>query len=337
MALTSDNYLGPYEILAPLDAGLTREVDSLSPSGQTLFGRWTLINAENPRRMFLARSLRVFVVLPLFLCIFLAACVPVPMRTRVMPVTGEEQGAEPDTRVIHPGVTTRSEILHQFSAYDTGWKGERLWLGRWLRSGFSANASASNGRLWEGKNLVVEFDEKGTVTRCHVLSDKEFLHNDNSGLLTNEKDLSGFQQPASTQNCNKGDLPGNRQPACGATLKIVNVMGRDLLEVSGACPGGSFSAQLCADTKYRIAAEQIEGLSAQHWNNAACSAPRCGEVIPPVTSDFVLYIHLKERIRAVGTTEEGGKNGGAKTLRLDTDVPTVVLLVRFLHMSGVKQ
>ena len=339
MALPLTIASGPMKSLVPLDAGLMGEFGPASLTRQALFGRWILLSEKNPWRMFRGQSMRAFVVLPLSLCLLLTACVPVPMkmRTRVTPVTGEELGGEPDTSVIQPGVTTQSEILHEFADFDTGWKGERLFLGRWLRSGFSANVNASNGRLWEGKNLVVEFDEKGAVIRYQVLSDQKFLNVENSGVLASEKDLPGFQQPASTQKCHEQNLPGNSQPTCGATVKIVNVMGKDLLEVSGACPGGFYAALLCPAAKYRIAAEQIEGLRAERWYNASHRVTDATKVYPPVANDFVLSIHLKERIRAEDTTERGKKDGGVKTLSLDTDMPTVLLLVRFLYITGTKQ
>jgi hypothetical protein len=139
--------------------------------------------------------MRTLVFLPVFFCIFLAACVPVPMklRTRVKPITGEELGAEPDISVIHTGVTTRAEVLQQFVAFDTGWRTGNLFVGRWLVSGFSSDVDNAN-RVWGGKNLVVEFDEKDVVLRYRILSDIEFLNTDIFMLLKSEKELLGFQQ-----------------------------------------------------------------------------------------------------------------------------------------------
>jgi hypothetical protein len=138
---------------------------------------------------------------------------------RVKPVTGDDLMAEPDASVIHPGVTTRAEVLHQFAAFDAGWKGEQLFLGRWLRSGLTEDIG-TDWRRWEGKNLVVKFDEKGMVIRYEVLSDTQFLDNKVSDLLTSETDLSGFPQSTSTEKCPDRTWIGNRQPVCGATIKI---------------------------------------------------------------------------------------------------------------------
>ena len=166
------------------------------------------------------------------------------MPLRVRTVTGIDVGADPDATVIDEGVTTRAEVLRQFANFDTGWKGEQLFLGRWLRSGFSADFADDGNRRWDGRNLVVNFDETGAVTRYRVLSDAELHNSENPGLLTAEKHLPEFQQPAS-----------------GITIKTASVAGKDSLEISGACLKTVYTPRLCAGAKYLIAAEQIEGLS----------------------------------------------------------------------------
>jgi hypothetical protein len=287
------------------------------------------VSEENPPRKLRAHFMRALVGLPPCLCILLTACaIPMKVSLRVKPVTGEDLTSEPDTSLIRPGVTTRAEILHQFAAFDAGWKGERLFLGRWLRSGLTEDIG-TDWRRWEGKNLVIEFDDKGTVIRHQVLSDKKFLDYKESGLLTSDRNLSGFRQPAGTEKCLENTLIDNRQPACGATIRIVNVMGRDWLEISGAYQGGNQAGS----GKYRIGAEQIEGLSPHLYNTEL----RDTRQFPPVTSDFVLSMHLRERVWAEGSTRTSGKNGGTKDLLLDTDAPSVALLVRFLQVSSARQ
>jgi hypothetical protein len=265
------------------------------------------------------KSIRALVSLSLLACIFLTACAPpMKMRTRVKPVVGDELGAEPVTGVIRPGVTTRAEILRQFASFDTGWKGERLFLGRWLLSGFSNNAE----RYWHGRNLVVEFDEKAVVIRYMVLSDKEFLDGKDSWLLTSEKDQPGFEQPIKTEVCTKPLRPGNQQPACGTRVEILSVGGKNFI-VLGQIVFPNY-------LEYRIAPEQIERLSAHTYMASYGSYPSS-----PFTSDFVLYMHLKEKIYADG--KEHKKFYADRTLMVDTDMPTVLLLVRFLHKSAAHQ
>ena len=223
-------------------------------------------------------ALIVRVALAILLCILCANCYP-PMKAplRVKPVTGQELNAEPDTSVIQPGVTTRAEIVHQFAAFDTGWKGEQLFLGRWLRSGFVMNG----GRNWGGQMLAVEFDGKGIVNRYHVFSDNEFLRAEDSFLLTSASIQSGDQQLS-------------RDPS------LEFILG------------------------YPISAQQIAGLSC--WAYA--------RVYSPVTTNarnFGLVIHLKEKVYL---DSSGGKKHGVTRITLETDVLTVVRVVRFLRMSG---
>lgn len=125
--------------------------------------------------------------------VFLVACYP-PMKAplRVRPVTGPELKSEPDTSLIQPSVTTRAEILRRFAAFDAGWTGKRLFLARWLRSGFVMNG----GRNWDGQILAVEFDEKEVVKRYQVLSDNEFLRGEDSFLLTSANTEPGNEQPS---------------------------------------------------------------------------------------------------------------------------------------------
>lgn len=126
-------------------------------------------------RMTSMQPTKLLSILPVFICVFLTGCIPIKVATRVKSVTGATLESEPDTSVIRVGVTTRTEITQQFGAFDIGWKGERLFLGRWLRSGVGVAPMPRTDRSWAGHELVVEFDEKGTVSRYQVLSNKEFL------------------------------------------------------------------------------------------------------------------------------------------------------------------
>jgi hypothetical protein len=199
---------------------------------------FVVMHKENDTRMARLQPTRLLAILPVFICIFLAGCIPIKVATQVKPVTGGTLESEPDTSVIRVGVTTRAEITQQFGAFDTGWKGERLFLGRWLRSGSWEIAGAPK-REAVPHNLVVEFDEKGTVTRYQVLlSNKQFL-DELPRLLSAERHPSEFQQPTS-----------------GTSFKIANVMGKEFLDLS------AFEMAPRQETwKSRITREQIERLS----------------------------------------------------------------------------
>jgi len=241
-------------------------------------------------------------ILPVFICIFLTACViPIKVATRVRPVTGGTLESEPDTRVIRVGVTTRIEIIQQFGAFDTGWKGERFFLGRWLRSGVGIAPTPHTDRWWAPHNLVVEFDEKGTVTRYQVLSDKKLL-DELPTLLSAERHPPEFQQTT-----------------CGTSFKMDDVMGKEFLDLS------AFEMAPRQETwKSRITREQIERLST--WEG----------MTPPV-NEFDLTIHLREKVEQE-FDEHGWRRGKrrTKTLSLRADVPTIVLLVQFLHIPSAK-
>jgi len=198
---------------------------------------------------------------------------------RVKPISGQVLKAEPDTSVIQPGVTTRAEIVRQFAAFDIGWKGEQLFLGRWLRSGFVMNG----GRDWGGQILAVEFDGKGIVNRYHLFSDNEFLRGEDSFLLT-------------SANIERGDEQPSRDPS------LESILGDP------------------------ISADQIERLSC--W--------RYARVYSPATTnprEFGLVIHLNKKVYI----ERRGKKYGVKMIPLETDVLTVVRVVRFLRMSSERR
>jgi hypothetical protein len=89
-----------------------------------------------------------------------------------------------------------------------------------------------------------------------------------------------------------------------------------------------YTPRLCGGAKYLIAAEQIEGSSSVGWNRSSAE--------PPLTSMFDLVVHLKERIGREGSTTDRGKDWSDKMFGLHTDVPTVVLLINFLHRPVTK-
>jgi hypothetical protein len=243
---------------------------------------------------------RLIVMLPFFICIFLTGCIPIKVATQVKPVTGEIRESEPDTSVIRVGLTTRAEILQQFAAFDTGWKGERLFLGRWLRSGAGVAPKPHTDRWWAAHNLVVEFDEKSAVTRYQVLSDKEFV-GALPTFLSAERDLSEFQRPTS-----------------GTSFKIDTVMGKEFLDLSAV------DMVLGNESwRSRITREQVERLSAWEWGTG-------GSV-----NDFNLKIHLRDKVEQEFLVSSGrqGKRR-TKILSLHADVPTIVLLVQFLQIPN---
>jgi hypothetical protein len=257
------------------------------------------MHKENQTRMARMQPTRLLAVLFCFICIFLTGCLPINFGPKAKPVRGAILELEPDTSVIRVGVTTRAEITQQFAAFDTGWKGERLFLGRWLRSGVWVAPLYGSS---PGHNLVVEFDEKGTVTRCQVLSDQEFV-DALPTLLSAEGHLSELQQPTS-----------------GTSFKIDTVMGKEFLELSAVemMPGGEES------WRSRITREQIERLGTFQGGTDESA------------NDFSLQIHLRDKVEQEFQTPYRRRRHRSKILSLHADVPTIVLLVQFLHIPGAK-
>jgi hypothetical protein len=263
---------------------------------------FVVMHKENHTRMARMQPTRLIAILPVFICIFLTGCIPIKVATQAKPVTGAILQSEPDTSVIRVGVTTRAEINQQFATFDTGWKGERLFLGRWLRSGVGVAPEPHKDRWWHGYNLVVKFDEKGAVTRYQVLSDREFV-DALPTLLSAEEHLSGLQQPTG-----------------GTSFKIDTVMGKEFLELSAV-----EMVPRSESWRSRFTRDQIERLSTWEWGTG-------GSV-----TDFNLKIHLRDKVQQEFQTSyvRQGKRR-TKILSLHADVPTIVLLIQFLQIPNVK-
>src|ERR1700681_4462763 len=104
------------------------------------------------------QSKRLLAILPIFVCIFLAACLPMKVPKQVQPVTGGILKSDPDISAIRVGLTTRAEIIQQFGDFDAGWKGERLFFGRWLRSGGVAVVGMYSDFNYTGRGWWIAHD-----------------------------------------------------------------------------------------------------------------------------------------------------------------------------------
>ena len=115
---------------------------------------------------------------------FLCGCFGVtriPARS-VGPDGAKIEQKELDLKFIQPGSTQHDEVGHQLAAIDTGCPIPSLFWGRWRESKWGYwwvfgvpcdNCMAGDaGRLWRMKNLLVQFDENGLVTRQDLVEDK---------------------------------------------------------------------------------------------------------------------------------------------------------------------
>ena len=117
------------------------------------------------------------------LCSSFLSCIgatPLPKRTRT-PQGVEEKVV--DLSFIHPGQTNRAEVKDKLKLIDTGYAGERFFLGRWSSSSWGywyllagyISAAGSAGRNWKSGNLVVEFDAAGIVRNYQPVADKDLI------------------------------------------------------------------------------------------------------------------------------------------------------------------
>ena len=127
---------------------------------------------------------KVQAVIAMLLCVVLSGCIgatPLPKRTRT-PEGTEVKNI--DMSFIHPGQTTRAEVREKLRLIDTGYKGDRFFLGRWSSStwggwivlaGMCCEAIGGGGRVWKTGNLLVEFDEAGIVKRAEPFDDRKAI------------------------------------------------------------------------------------------------------------------------------------------------------------------
>jgi hypothetical protein len=88
-----------------------------------------------------------------------------------------------DLSFIRAGSTTRAEVREKLRAIDTGYQGDRYFLGRWsssarggwmiLRGGTCCGSVGSGRRAWETGNLQIEFDDRGTVKGVEPFEDRK--------------------------------------------------------------------------------------------------------------------------------------------------------------------
>lgn len=128
-------------------------------------------------------SIRARLVWPLLLCSFTCGCIGatrLPVRA-VNPAGDKIDHKEIDLKFLQVGVTQHEEVDHQLSLVNTSYDNPRLFWGRWSESRWGYwwvlgvpcdNCMAGDARrLWRIKNLLVGFDENGTVSRSDLVGD----------------------------------------------------------------------------------------------------------------------------------------------------------------------
>jgi hypothetical protein len=118
----------------------------------------------------------------LTICLTLGGCVGV---TRVPQRTRGQRGTiqNIDLSFLKIGQTTQAEVREKLKAVDTGVESDHFFVGRWDTSkwggwavlvGYGGGAGGAE-RFWHEANLVVEFDDKKTITGYEVFPDKALV------------------------------------------------------------------------------------------------------------------------------------------------------------------
>ena len=184
------------------------------------------------------------------LCSLCAGCV-MPMRAPTRTKGPGEVENKLDLSFIKAGSTGRQEVLEKLGWIDTGLKDERLFLGRWISSswavlwaaagGYSAGAGAE--RHWDGRNLMVEFDEKGLVKESRVFPDSALV-----------KELSAWVARVQDRPelSTKTEITVEHRHAWGGQQEAKIVLGSDVFEFHETGKGSH---------DFRIPPKQIAGLT----------------------------------------------------------------------------
>jgi hypothetical protein len=101
---------------------------------------------------------------------------PLPKRTRTPQGTKEKSV---DLTLIQPGKTTRAEVMDNLKLIDTGYTGNRFFLGRWSSSSAGGwvflvgmgGGIGNSARIWKSGNLLIEFDVNGIVKKYGTFKD----------------------------------------------------------------------------------------------------------------------------------------------------------------------
>lgn len=104
------------------------------------------------------------------------------MRQRT--VTRQGSSAKIDLSLLKPGAITRAEVLDKLKATDTGFQSNHFFVGRWRSSKWgewiaigtpAGYGGVAGDRIWKNTNLLVKFDENGSVESSQVFPDKELV------------------------------------------------------------------------------------------------------------------------------------------------------------------
>lgn len=123
-----------------------------------------------------------FKALILLFCITLAGCIgATPLHRRTRSAQGVEQNFTLES--THVGQTSRAEIESTLKPFDVGLQSSHFLIARWSVSTWGAwafgcgnyNCGGTGGRIWNKRNLIVEFDNDNRVKILEEFPDSELV------------------------------------------------------------------------------------------------------------------------------------------------------------------
>ena len=187
------------------------------------------------------RRLRALVVLAVALLggMTAAGCVVVPIRMRTRVEAPKGTAHELSKKDLIPGKTTRQDVEAKYSAAEVGTDVPGLFWGRFRKSSWAFAAFtllpapyATGGRMWGISNLIVTFDENGSVRDSFVVSERD-LHRPLARALAEVSAPSlGWESPLSIHGLEPDSEESGRSvdlelTSAGAVVTKHSRLGRD--------------------------------------------------------------------------------------------------------------
>jgi len=174
------------------------------------------------RLKFDERRLSVAAALAAVLCFAGAAMAQPPGPSVPQPPTVNDR--EVDLSFIKPGQSTRQEISKQLAMIDAGYGSQHFFWGQWVSSSVNpawviekvvptSGSQEDSTRIWSQNNVLVTFDDQGTVVRSQV------FRQDENGQRQFFDELRKLLQNSSRQELNlPSELPAHEP--MGTDLKL---------------------------------------------------------------------------------------------------------------------
>jgi len=118
----------------------------------------------------------------ILLCVNLAGCIgATPLRRRTRSSQGVEQNFTLNSVLV--GQTQRAEIESKLKSFDVGLHSTHFLVARWSVSTWAAwafacgytNCAGAGGRVWNRRNVIVEFDNDERVKSLEEFTDSELV------------------------------------------------------------------------------------------------------------------------------------------------------------------